>query len=111
MARGLLMLKPSLRLMPFTDMAAFMATDSQPMEVMVLTVLVTDMARGLLMLKPSLRLMPFTDMAAFTATESQPMAVMATDSDFMERSKQYQIPRLTISYNTPNDLTGLYKHP
>merc|ERR1719167_281611 len=97
MARGLLMLKPSLRLMPFTDMAAFMATDSQPMEVMVPTVLVTDTARGPLMLSP--RLMPFTDTVASTATESQPMAVMATDSDFMERSKQYQIPRLTISYN------------
>merc|ERR1711917_44075 len=109
MARGLLMLKPSLRLMPFTDMAAFTATDSQPMEVMVPTVLGMDTARGPLMLSP--RLMPFTDMVASTATESQPMAVMATDSDFMERSKQYQIPRLTISYNTPNDLTGLYKHP
>merc|ERR1711972_511092 len=108
-ARGPLMLRPSQRLMPFTDMAAFTAMDSQPMEVMVPTVLGMDTARGPLMLSP--RLMPFTDMVASTATESQPMAVMATDSDFMERSKQYQIPRLTISYNTPNDLTGLYKHP
>merc|ERR1711989_47042 len=101
-ARGLL----TLRLMPFTATVASMATVSQPM---ALTVLAMDTARGPLMLSP--RLMPFTDMVASTATESQPMAVMATDSDFMERSKQYQIPRLTISYNTPNDLTGLYKHP
>merc|ERR1712168_303417 len=85
-ARGPLML----RLMPTLDMVAFMAT-----------VLATAMARGQLM--PSPRPMPGSDMAASTATDSQPMAVTATDCG--ARSKQNQIPRLTISYNTPNDLT------
>merc|ERR1712198_478343 len=60
MARGLLMLRPSLRLMPGTDMVASTATDSQPMADMAMAV--TAMARGLLMLRPSLRLMPGTDM-------------------------------------------------
>merc|ERR1711982_106383 len=59
MARGLLMLRPSLRLMPGTDMVASTATDSQPMADMAMAV--TAMARGLLMLRPSLRLMPGTD--------------------------------------------------
>merc|ERR1711929_40046 len=102
-ARGLLMLRP----MPCMDMVASMATDSQPMAVMEHMVLATDMERGRLM--PSPRLMPGSDMAASMATDSQPMAVTATDCG--ARSKQNQIPRLTISYNTPNDLTGLYKHP
>merc|ERR1711972_364154 len=91
MERGLLMLRP----MPCMDMVASMATDSQPMAVMEHMVLATDMERGRLM--PSPRLMPGSDMAAVTAT------------DCGARSKQNQIPRLTISYNTPNDLTGLYK--
>merc|ERR1711962_827751 len=89
-ARGLL--RPSLRPMPTSDMVDSTAT---------------AMARGRLM--PSPRPMPGSDMAASTATDSQPMAVTATDCG--ARSKQNQIPRLTISYNTPNDLTGLYKHP
>merc|ERR1712200_287404 len=75
MARGLLTLRPSLRLMPGTDMAASTATDSQPMADMAMAV--TAMARGLLILRPSLRLMPGMDMVASTATDSQPMEVMA----------------------------------
>merc|ERR1712236_65202 len=100
-ARGLLMPRP----MPTLDMVAFMATVL--VWAMAMAVLATDMARGQLM--PSPRPMPGSDMAASTATDSQPMAVTATDCG--ARSKQNQIPRLTISYNTPNDLTGLYKHP
>merc|ERR1711973_379444 len=98
-ASGPLMLRP----MPTLDMVAFMAT----VLVLAMAVLATAMARGQLM--PSPRPMPGSDMAASTATDSQPMAVTATDCG--ARSKQNQIPRLTISYNTPNDLTGLYKHP
>merc|ERR1712168_998587 len=67
----------------------------------------TDMARGPLMLRLSLRLMPGTDMVAFMAMESQLMAATAMDLDSMARSKRNQIPRLTISYNTPNDLTNI----
>merc|ERR1711929_65945 len=98
------------RLMPTLDMVAFMATVlvwAMAMAVLATAVLATAMARGQLM--PSPRPMPGSDMAASTATDSQPMAVTATDCG--ARSKQNQIPRLTISYNTPNDLTGLYKHP
>merc|ERR1719495_2693571 len=73
MERGLLMLRPSPRLMPGTDMVAFTATESQPMVVMDM-VLAMVMERGPLML--SLMPMPGTDMVAFTATESQPMVVM-----------------------------------
>merc|ERR1719402_2128622 len=105
-ARGLLMPRP----MPTLDMVAFMATVlvwAMAMAVLATAVLATAMARGQLM--PSPRPMPGSDMAASTATDSQPMAVTATDCG--ARSKQNQIPRLTISYNTPNDLTGLYKHP
>merc|ERR1712228_941114 len=105
-ARGPLMPRP----MPTLDMVAFMATVlvwAMAMAVLATAVLATAMARGQLM--PSQRPMPGSDMAASTATDSQPMAVMATDCG--ARSKQNQIPRLTISYNTPNDLTGLYKHP
>merc|ERR1711973_390584 len=105
-ARGPLMLRP----MPTLDMVAFMAMVlvwAMAMAVLATAVLDTAMARGQLM--PSPRPMPGSDMAASTATDSQPMAVTATDCG--ARSKQNQIPRLTISYNTPNDLTGLYKHP
>merc|ERR1711872_715656 len=105
-ARGPLMPRP----MPTLDMVAFMATVlvwAMAMAVLATAVLATAMARGQLM--PSPRPMPGSDMAASTATDSQPMAVTATDCG--ARSKQNQIPRLTISYNTPNDLTGLYKHP
>merc|ERR1711973_791612 len=105
-ARGPLMPRP----MPTLDMVAFMATVlvwAMAMAVLATAVLATAMARGQLM--PSPRPMPGSDMAACTATDSQPMAVTATDCG--ARSKQNQIPRLTISYNTPNDLTGLYKHP
>merc|ERR1712227_893564 len=103
-ARGLLMPRP----MPTLDMVDFTATVLVwAMAVMAMAVLATAMARGRLM--PSPRPMPGSDMAASTATDSQPMAVTATDCG--ARSKQNQIPRLTISYNTPNDLTGLYKHP
>merc|ERR1712126_143056 len=70
MARGLLMLRPSLRLMPGTDMVASTATDSQPMADMAMAVTAT--ARGLL----RLRLSHGTDMAVFTATDSQPMVPM-----------------------------------
>merc|ERR1712227_1096030 len=109
---------PSLRPMPTWDMVDSTATVLVwAMAAMAMEVLATDTARGPLMPKP----MPTLDMVAFmatvlvwamaasTATDSQPMAVTATDCG--ARSKQNQIPRLTISYNTPNDLTGLYKHP
>merc|ERR1711962_859219 len=107
-ARGPLRL--SLRPMPTSDMVDSTATVlvwAMAMAVLATAVLATAMARGRLM--PSPRPMPGSDMAASTATDSQPMAVTATDCG--ARSKQNQIPRLTISYNTPNDLTGLYKHP
>merc|ERR1719347_1202227 len=95
-ARGPLMLRPSLRLMPGWDMVASTA----------MAVLAMDTARGLLMLRPS----PGWDMVDSTATvlvwamAATVMAVLATD---MARSKLYQKPRLTISYNTPNDLNRL----
>merc|ERR1712098_100719 len=103
-ARGLLMPRP----MPTLDMVDSTATVLVwAMAALATAVLDTAMARGQLM--PSPRPMPGSDMAASTATDSQPMAVTATDCG--ARSKQNQIPRLTISYNTPNDLTtGLYKH-
>merc|ERR1719244_2299874 len=95
MARGPLMLRLSPRPMPGWDMV-----DSTATVVLVLAMAVmamvdsdTDMARGLLM--P--RLSPSTDMVAFTATDSQLMAATAMDLDSMARSKQNQIPRLTIS--------------
>merc|ERR1711970_315234 len=86
--RGLLMLRPSPRPMPRTDMVAFTATESQPMVVMDM-VLAMVMERGPLML--SLRLMPGTDMVAFTAMDSQFMVATAMDC-----GKKYQIPRLII---------------
>merc|ERR1711973_1007646 len=105
-ARGLLMPRPMLTL-DMVDSTATVLVWAMAMAVLAMAVLATAMARGQLM--PSPRPMPGSDMAASTATDSQPMAVTATDCG--ARSKQNQIPRLTISYNTPNDLTGLYKHP
>merc|ERR1711929_4674 len=98
-ARGPLMPRP----MPTLDMVDSTATVlvwAMAVAVLATAVLATAMARGQLM--PSLRPMPGSDMAASTATDSQPMAVTATDCG--ARSKQNQIPRLTISYNTPNEL-------
>merc|ERR1719184_361072 len=94
MERGLLMLRPSPRLMPGMDMVVSMAMDSQLMAPMAVMVLDTAMERGPLTLSP--RLMRIMDMVAFTATDSQPMAAMATDCG--ARSKKYQIPRLTKLY-------------
>merc|ERR1712055_359605 len=92
--RGLLMLRLSLRPMPGWDTVDSTATVlALAMAVMAMVDLDTDMARGLLML----RLSPTTDMVAFTATDSQLMAATAMDLDSMARSKQNQIPRLTIS--------------
>merc|ERR1712119_54480 len=90
--RGLLMLRPSPRPMPIWDMVDSTATVGL---VLVMADSDTDMARGPLMLRLSPRPMPITDMVAFTATDSQLMAATAMDS--MARSKQNQIPRLTIS--------------
>merc|ERR1711973_4906 len=93
-ARGLLMPRP----MPTLDMVDSTATvlvwamAAMAMAVLATAVLDTAMARGQLM--PSPRPMPGSDMAASTATDSQPMAVTATDCG--ARSKQNQIPRLTI---------------
>merc|ERR1712168_1072682 len=86
MARGLLMLRPSLRLMPGTDMVASTATDSQPMVDTAMAV--TAMARGLLM--------PGTDMVASTAMVSQPMADMAMVVTVMARG----LLRLRLSHGT-----------
>merc|ERR1711962_1477013 len=118
MERGLLMLRPNLRLMPGLDMVDSMATvlvwamdtargplrlSPKPMPTsdmvdfmaMVLAWAMAAMAMEVLAtlmergpLTPSLRLMPGTDTVASTATDSQPMAVMATDCG--ERSKHYQ---------------------
>merc|ERR1712025_693931 len=106
-ARGLLMLRPSLRLMPGWDMVASTATVLVwAMAATAMAVLATDTARGPLMLRPS----PGWDMVDSTATvlvwamAATVMAVLATDT---ARSKLYQKPRLTISYNTPNDLNRL----
>merc|ERR1712219_110694 len=107
MARGPLMLRPSLRLMPGWDMVASTATVSVwAMAATAMAVSATDTARGLLMLRPS----PGWDTVDSTATvlvwamAATVMAVLATDT---ARSKLYQKPRLTISYNTPNDLNRL----
>merc|ERR1719357_1924967 len=105
-ARGPLMPRP-MPTLDTVDSTATVLVWAMAMAVLGTAVLATAMARGQLM--PSPRPMPGSDMAASTATDSQPMAVTATDCG--ARSKQNQIPRLTISYNTPNDLTGLYKHP
>merc|ERR1711962_1207979 len=90
-ARGPLMLRPSPRPMLTSDMVDSTATVLVwAMVAMAMEVLAMDTARGPLMPRP----MPGLDMAAFTATDSQPMAVTATDCG--ARSKQNQIPRLTI---------------
>merc|ERR1711973_817832 len=102
MERGLLMLRPNLRLMPGLDMVDSMATVLVwAMAAMAMEVLAMDMARGPLRLSPrpmptldmvdfmamvlawatlmergpltpSLKLMPGTDTVASTATDSQP---------------------------------------
>merc|ERR1712055_1061307 len=104
MARGPLMLRLS---------RGWDTVDSTATVVLVLAMVVMAMAaldtateRGLLMLRPSPRLMPGWDMVDSTATVVLALAMAATamDLDSMARSKQNQIPRLTISYNTPNDL-------
>merc|ERR1712055_496087 len=107
--RGLLMLRPSPRLMPGWDMVDSTATVVLALAMAVMAMVDSDtaMERGLLMLRLSPRPMPGTDMVAFTAMVSQLMAATAMDLDSMARSKQNQIPRLTISYNTPNDLTNI----
>merc|ERR1712111_90886 len=93
-ARDPLMLRLSPRPMPGWDMVDSTAMVlALAMAVMAMVDSDTDMARGLLM--P--RLSPSTDMVAFTATDSQLMAATAMDLDSMARSKQNQIPRLTIS--------------
>merc|ERR1712121_592121 len=104
MGRGPLMLRLSRGWDTVDSTATVLAL---AMVVMAMVVLDTDMARGPLMLKLSPRPMPGTDMVAFMATDSQLMAATAMDLDSMARSKQNQIPRLTISYNTPNDLTKI----
>merc|ERR1711970_866336 len=94
MARGPLML----RLSRGWDTVDSTATDlALVMEAMAMVDSDTDTARGPLMLRLSPRPMPCSDMVAFTATDSQLMAAMAMDLDSMARSKQNQIPRLTIS--------------
>merc|ERR1719228_1752279 len=92
MARGPLMLRLS------------RGWDTVDSTATVVLVLAMAMERGLLMLRPSLRLMPGWDTVDSTATVVLLMAATAMDLDSMARSKQNQIPRLTISYNTPNDL-------
>merc|ERR1712228_699940 len=68
MERGLLMLRPSLRPMPGSDMVDPTATVLVwAMAAMAMEVLAMDMARGLLMLRPNLRLMPGLDMVDFMA--------------------------------------------
>merc|ERR1712183_905338 len=94
MARGPLMLRLS-RGWDMVDSTAMVL--ALAMAVMAMVDSDTDMARGLLMLRLSPRPMPITDMVAFTATDSQLMAATAMDLDSMARSKQNQIPRLTIS--------------
>merc|ERR1711917_77699 len=102
--RGPLMLRPSLRPTPGSDMVDFTATVlAWAMAAMAMEVLATDTERG--PLRPNLRPMPGTDMVASTATDSQPMAVTATDCG--ERSKHDQKHRLIITCNKPNDLIGL----
>merc|ERR1712002_1169152 len=107
--RGPLMLRPSPRPMPGWDTVDSTATVvlALAMAVMAMVDSDTNTARGLLMLRLSPRLMPGTVMVAFMAMDSQLMAATAMDLDSMARSKHNQIPRLTISYNTPNDLTNI----
>merc|ERR1711973_359823 len=87
MERGLLMLRPNLRLMPGLDMVDCMDTVLVwAMAAMVMEVLATDTARGLLRLSP--KPMPTSDMVDFMAmvlawaTAAMAMEVLAT---LMER--------------------------
>merc|ERR1719365_49720 len=87
MERGLLMLRPNLRLMPGLDMVDCMATVLVwAMAAMAMEVLATDTARGLLRLSP--KPMPTSDMVDFMAmvlawaTAAMAMEVLAT---LMER--------------------------
>merc|ERR1711962_1849617 len=81
--RGLPMLRPSLRLMPGSDMVDSTATVlAWAMAAMAMEVLVTDTERG--PLRPSLRPMPGTDMVDFTAMVlawAMAMEVLATDTE------------------------------
>merc|ERR1711951_341151 len=83
MERGLLMLRPSLRLMPGSDMVDSTATVLVwAMAAMAMEVLAMDTERG--PLRPSLRPMPGTDMVDFTATVlawAMAMEVLATDTE------------------------------
>merc|ERR1711974_2711 len=135
--RGPLMLRPTQSPSPGWDMVDSMATVvlALAMVVMAMVDLDTDIARGPLMLRMAPRPMPGWDMVDSTATvvlalamavmamvdsdtdmargplmlklSPRPMPGTAMDLDSMARSKRNQIPRLTISYNTPNDLTKI----
>merc|ERR1711973_778466 len=84
--RGPLMLRPSLRPTPGSDMVDFTATVlAWAMAAMAMEVLATDTERG--PLKPSLRPMPGTDMVDFMAT----VLAWATDT---ERGPLRPSPRL-----------------
>merc|ERR1711951_179465 len=112
--------RPSLRLMPGTDMVDFTATGLA--WAMAMEVLATDTERGLL--RPSLRPMPGTEVLALamevlaTDTERGPLRpsqrpmpgtdmVAYTATDCGERSKHDQKHLLIITCNKPNDLIGL----
>merc|ERR1711951_139447 len=89
MERGLLMLRPSLRPTPGSDMVDSTATVLVwAMAAMAMEVSATDMERGLLMLRPSLRPTPGLDMVDSMATvlawatAAMAMEVLAT---LMER--------------------------
>merc|ERR1712126_582755 len=71
-------------------MAAFMATDSQPMADMDMVDTATE--RGLLMLRP----MPGMDMVVSMAMDSQLMVVMAMDCG--ERSKP-RLPKTSTDHH------------
>merc|ERR1711972_610348 len=100
MERGLLMLRPNLRLMPGLDMVDSMATVLVwAMAAMVMEVLATDMARGPLMLRPNLRPTPGSDMVDSMATvlvwamAAMAMEVLAMD---MERGLLMLRPNLRL---------------
>merc|ERR1711951_186978 len=87
MERGLLMLRPSLRPTPGSDMVDSTATVLVwAMAAMAMEVSATDMERGLLMLRPSLRPTPGLDMVDSMATvlvwamAAMVMEVLATDT-------------------------------
>merc|ERR1719295_238976 len=86
--RGPLMLRPSLRPTPGSDMVDFTATATVlawAMAAMAMEVLATDTERG--PLRPSQRLTPGSDMVDFTATvlawamAAMAMEVLATDTE------------------------------